>query len=87
VTHTIKTDSNHQRPKGQQLSSIIEPGVYRRNRDGELDAVEIRLNSASDTAGNGINLMPATPVPDNNQAIVLSATFLRRLLDAIGAEL
>lgn len=71
------------------MSSVIEPGVYRRSSKGKLEAVQFDLNNASNTNGNGINLMPATPVPDVNgpTALVITRSALKRLFEEIKDEL
>jgi len=71
------------------MSSIIEPGVYRRTRDGKLDSIQFDLNSASDTQGNGVNLMPAAPVDDTGgpKSLVITKGAFKRIYEQIKGEL
>ena len=67
-------------------SSKIEEGVYGRRKDGRVVGVQIHLNTASDAAGNGINLAPAAPLPEPESgrlSLFLTENAIRRLYAAI----
>ena len=70
-------------------SSKIEDGVYARRKDDAVVAVQIHLNTASEASGNGINLAPATPLPEPESgrlSLFLTANAIRRLCAAIEDE-
>jgi hypothetical protein len=67
-------------------NSKVEDGVYVRRKDGRVEAVQIHLNTASEADGNGINLAPATPLPEPESgrlSLFLTARAVRRLHDAV----
>jgi len=68
------------------MSSKIEEGVYRRPKSGKVEAIQIDLNRAARTAGNGINVMPAQEIPNVNGqevAVTITRTAWLRLRDQI----
>jgi hypothetical protein len=75
-----------QRDEDDDHPSVIEPGVYRRRTQSGGYSLQIHLNTANETSGNGINLMPARSLlePESGRlSLVITEAAFKRIVAAI----